>query len=154
MATALTQDVKITADSDGIYDLVIDETQADFDSVNGFDTAIPVSLFTDSRAPSSIVPDAKKRRGWIGDILTKNIDRELGCLLWTLDQARNTQSEKNLARLYAQDAFSWMIEDRAATNITVSVESLARKMSILTNIYTPDNEVQRYRSLWRQTNAS
>ncbi|GAF89679.1 unnamed protein product, partial [marine sediment metagenome] len=62
MTDALTQDLQITPDDVGLYDLVIDEEQSDFASVNGFETAIPVSLFTDSRAPSSIVPDATRRR--------------------------------------------------------------------------------------------
>jgi len=143
------QDVKITPNAQGLYDLAV--SGGDFESVDGFDTAVPVSLFTDSRAPAAQVQNAQSRRGWVGNILSVDLGRELGGLLWVLDQARVTDDMLNFARQYAQDSLQWLIDDSQARNVTVSVERCTDGIEIYITITTADDTVLRYVSLWRNT---
>jgi len=149
------QDVLIQATKDGLYDLVIDEDRQDFASAEGFESAIPVSFFTDARAPSVQVPEAKDRRGWVGNILFADIERELGGLLWILDQSRITGDTLNLAKAFAEGSLSWLVEDGLARDITATViQDGNRSIKIFTNITTIDDTVLRYVTLWRKTDPS
>jgi phage gp46-like protein len=145
-----TQDVLIKSDKFGLYDWQIDG--ADFASAEGFETAIPLSYFTDARAPAVHVQQAKDRRGWVGNILYIDIERELGGLLWLLDQARNTQDTRNLAKSFCEGSLQWMPKDGVARSISVEVtQPNDTEQRILTNITNPDNTVSQYTTLWRST---
>lgn len=147
------QDVLIRANSDGLYDFVVDGNV--FASAGGFETAIPVSLFTDARAPAALVADPQYRRGWIGNLLTASTMRQLGSILWVLDQTRVTRETLNVARLAAQDAFQWMIDDDIALGVLVDVTRAARSGFIIhIQITDTSNVVSRYQTLWRATDAS
>lgn len=146
------QDVLIRANSDGLYDLVVEGNS--FASAGGFETAIPVSLFTDARAPSALVSEPQNRRGWIGNLLTASTMRQLGSILWVLDQARITQETLNVARLAAQDAFQWMIDDGAALSVFVNLTRSSGGIIIAISITDTSNVVNRYQTLWRSTDAS
>jgi phage gp46-like protein len=147
------QDILIRANSDGLYDLVVDGNL--FASAGGFETAIPVSLFTDARAPAALVAEPQNRRGWIGNLMTAQTMRQLGSILWVLDQTRITQETMNIARLAAQDAFQWMIDDGVALAVLVDVVR-ASQSGIIVHIQITDtsNVVSRYQTLWRATDAS
>jgi len=147
------QDVLIKPDATGIYDLVIDG--ADFASAEGFETAIATSLFTDARAPAVQVQEAQDRRGWVGNILYLDNGREIGGLLWILDQARITEDTLNFAKQFAMDCLQWMTDDDVARSVEVIVnQSDTRSVKIYTNVTTVDNTVLRYVTLWRDTDLS
>lgn len=147
------QDVLIQANSDGLYDLVVDGNV--FASAGGFETAIPVSLFTDARAPAALVAEPQNRRGWIGNLLTAATMRQLGSILWVLDQTRITQETLNVARLAAQDAFQWMVDDGEALSVLVNVDQSPKGSIVITiQITDTSNVVSRYQTLWRATDAS
>lgn len=147
------QDILIKSDDRGIYDIQIDGS--DFASAEGFESAIATSYFTDSRAPAVQVQEAQKRRGWVGNILTAIASRELGGLLWILDQARITNDTLNFAKSFAQDSLQWLIEDGLARSVQVSVtRNGTRGISILTDITTIENTVLRYVTLWRSTDLT
>lgn len=149
------QDVLIQTTDEGLYDIKVDEDRQDFQSAEGFESAIPVSLFTDSRAPSVQVQEAKDRRGWVGNILFADIERELGGLLWILEQSRITEDTLNLAKTFAEDSLNWMVEDGLARNVSATVlQDGNRSIKIFTNITTIDNTVLRYVTLWRKTDPS
>lgn len=146
------QDIKIVPDNSGIFDLVIEN--GEFASVDGMQTMIEVTIFTDARAPESIVPDASKRRGWVGDITTALDGRLTGSNLWLLDQARLTADTISQAGIYANDAFLWMMEDSIASEVNVNIEQAHREISIEIEIVITDNIIERYNLLWRTTNAT
>lgn len=147
------QDVLIQADGDGLYDLVVDGNL--FASAGGFETAIPVSLFTDARAPAALVAEPQNRRGWIGNLLTAATMRQLGSILWILDQTRITQETLGIARLAAQDAFQWMLDDGVALSVLVDVARAPKgAITITIQITDTSNVVSRYQTLWRATDAS
>lgn len=147
------QDVLIRANSDGLYDFVIEGNE--FASAGGFETAIPVSLFTDARAPAALVAEPQNRRGWIGNLMTASTMRQLGSILWALDQTRITQETLNLARLEAQSAFQWMLDDGVALGVLVDLSrSPSGGITITIQITDTSNIVSRYQTLWRATNAA
>lgn len=146
----MTQDVRLVRNEDGLYDLnVVDQ---DFEAEDGFNTAIIVSLFTDARAPASAVPSAMRRRGWVGNILTADINRSLGGLLWLYDQARITQEILNQLTIEAQNSLDWMVKDGIARDVTAEVTN-ETKRGIVVNIeiVTLEGVSQRYAVLWRAT---
>ena len=149
------QDVLIQSDQFGNYDLPLNDAGTDFIDADGFESAIPVSLFTDARAPASSVADPKRRRGWVGNLLTIDANRELGGLLWLYDQGRITASLLSGIRNAVIASLDWMLQDGIITNITVEVtiESVRaiRISALLTGV---DNNVNQYSVLWRRTNPS
>jgi len=147
------QDVLIKQTSEGYYDLVVEDS--DFSSAEGFETAIPTSFFTDARASSVQVQEASRRRGWVGNILTVDVSRQLGGMLWLLEQARITIDDLNFARAYAQASLKWMTEDSVAQQIEITVtQTDERAIKIFTNITQIDNTVLPYVTLWKNTDLS
>lgn len=149
------QDILIRPQESGLYDMVIDEDARDFESAGGFETAIPVSLFTDARAEESLVANPKNRRGWVGNISTLEDGFELGSLMWTLDQSRLTSDTLNTARVEARAAFDWMLRAGLVTQIQVEVErNSQREIVIYIQFQSIDNVIRRYVTLWRKTDAT
>jgi len=147
------QDVLIKPDEVGMYDIEIEGS--DFKSAGGFESAIPLSLFTDARVEPQTVHDASKRRGWVGNILYVDIDRQLGSTLWVLDQARITQAVINQARIAAKESHQWLIDDGLVLNISVEViTENFRKIEIALTFFNTDNTIDRYIAIWRNTDAS
>jgi len=149
------QDVKLQPDARGLYDFVLNEDGTGFEYVNGFETAITVALFTDARAASSIVPNAQDRRGWIGNIFTAHIPRQIGTIAWAYEQARLTQNTVNALRLAVMDAFSSWITNRIVIDYNVDVVKDDTTGAIYINVgfTTSDNKIQKYSILWRNTEA-
>lgn len=149
----MTQDVLVKQDESGVFDLRVDG--ADFAHVDGMETAIVVSLFTDARAPDSVVKSAKNRRGWVGDILTANVGRTLGSLLWTYDQSRLTRDILNRLDVTVENALKWMVDDGIAREISAEVtQDSSRGIIINIDILTPDGKNQKYAILWKATKAA
>lgn len=149
------QDVLIKPDGFGNYDIQLNANGDDFASAEGFESSIPVSLFTDARAPASSVPDPKRRRGWVGNILTIDQNRQLGGLLWLYDQGRITATLLNGIRNEILRSFDWKLVDGILTRIEVDVvveSTRAIRINILT--IGVDNNVDQYSVLWRRTNAA
>lgn len=146
------QDIKLNIDEQGLYDLSIG-TNGDFETVDGMETAILTSIFTDERAESSLVPNAERRRGWTGS-LSSEIMGLFGSTAWVYEQARNTQLTRNALKLAVQEAFSWMIRDNIARLVNVELENLGRAVQIVVSITANDNTVQRYGILWKFTDAN
>jgi len=146
------QDVKLVPDKNGLYDISIEDGV--IASVDGFQTTIVVSLFTDARAPASIVPNAHLRRGWVGDILKAAQDKKTGSYLWTIDQARMIKSTFKQAELHTIDCLQHLIDNNNAKNVNVDVVPSQKAISINTDIKITENNTERYNTLWRLTNAS
>ena len=148
------QDVLIEGNEYGVYDLALNDAGTDFASAEGFETALPVSLFTDARAPASTVAEPLARRGWIGDLLTLDQNRELGGLLWTYDQSKLTRATFNGIQDETEKSVSWMVEDGALKSVSVETVLIGTREIQFDFILTGfDNKVDRYSVLWRRTEA-
>lgn len=148
----MAQDIRLEKNDDGIYDIPFNDEGNDLASVDGLETAIVVSLFTDARASSGNVPEAFRRRGWCGNILTKPKNYELGSVLWTLEQARLNQSTLNLAEDITRRALRWMITDGIADTVNVTAQKVTERTGKITIVlYRENNETARYSTVWLAT---
>lgn len=125
----------------------------DLISEDGLDTALLVSLFTDARASASQVPTPELRRGWMGNTASLVNGRELGGLLWLLDQTKLTQLTLNEAISYARDALAWFTEDGLATKIEVDGDIVPQSgISLAITITTKKGTTEtRFFNLWELT---
>ncbi len=146
----MTQDIKLVRDDDGVLDLTVVDSV--FDTVDGLETAIIISLLTDARAASSVVFSPSRRRGWVGNILTADSGRQLGSRLWTFHQSRLTDAILNDIAVASEQAFAWMIEDGVARSVSATaLRTDIRAVTINIDIVTIEGREERYAVLWRQT---
>ncbi|MEQ8823850.1 MAG: phage GP46 family protein [Filomicrobium sp.] len=116
-------DLYVEQDSEGIFDLVIDEDERDFELTDGLDSAIIVSLFSDRRAYADEVQDPWKRRGWIGDLVSEEPNDRHGSGLWLYEQRRLTQDTAIGVRNEAVQSLEWMQDEALVTQVEADVLS-------------------------------
>lgn len=146
----MAQDVKLEKGVDDIFDIPVENS--DLATVDGVETAVFVSLFTDARAPAGTVKDAFRRRGWSGNILTLQDGFELGGLLWTLDQARLTQNTLNEGEDVVRISLQWVIDDGIADTVEVAMEQTGTRQGTITiELFKGIEVVGRYTTVWLST---
>ena len=146
------RDIKLILESNA-FDIAIEN--GDFENEPGFDTAIWVSLFTDSRASESQVLVPENRRGWLGNLASDIEERQLGGLLWLAEQRRLTQDTLNELIDYARKSLNWMVEDNIVQKIEVSGEIVPRSGMALSITITSQEGItsSHYIPLWEVTGA-
>ena len=144
------QDFKVIQKNDSTFDISIDEDNMVFDSVEGMETAFNFQLFVDRRSNSDEVSSARKRQGWMGDIITKGNGYEVGSLLYLKYQSRDTQSDRNEITAYAVDALNYFKVIGSAKEVKASVNG----NNIDGIIQISRDNVKRYSKLWRYTNVA
>lgn len=146
-------DVKVSK-INGRFDVSIQN--GDLQTIDGFDTAIFLSLMTDARASQSQVSRPEFRRGWIGDIASTIKNRSLGSLLWLTDQRRLTQKTLNEVIDYANKSMQWFVTDGIAREVEVTGNIVPRRGIALTiKITAPDGTTRtHYVPLWEVTGVS
>lgn len=142
-------DLKLEKNSLDYYDISFD-SDGDFEQVDNFDTSILLSLYTDKRAESSEVGEARKRRGYIADQLYTSFRH--GSKLWLLDQSRLNNNVRNLAKTYTSESLQWILDDGYLENINVQT-IIQNNNNITINIIGEDvNNSNRWSySLWKNT---
>lgn len=143
------QDFKAVQTNNGQYDLEIDLDTADFSSVEGFETAVSVQLDTDQRVSKQERADAQSRQGWMGDILTRDIGYQIGSKLHLKQQARDTILDDNETAAEAKISLDYLVAIRAAKKVTATMLG----NTIDGKIFIDANNVNRYSSLWKVTDA-
>lgn len=151
MAESTAQDVLLVPDENGLYDLDIDPETGNIKSTYGMDSTITTCLFTNRRAPASVIPIAQNRQGWAGDIQTADIQQYLGSTLFAYERFRITQNLLNEVKLAVQDALSFLIEDQIADSIDVTVREDTTGIYIDISIKWDSNTTSQYTQLWRNT---
>jgi len=144
-------DVKFILDNDGRFD--IDIENGDLVGEDGFDTAIWISLFTDARASSSQVLQPEQRRGWIGNKVSIDQNRQLGGYLWLIDQRRLNHTTLIETIDYARKSLQWLIDDNICTAIDVSGIIKATEGIELTILITSTEGITttNYVKIWKKT---
>lgn len=146
-------DIKSIVGEDGNFTLGI--TKGDLIAEDGFDTAINMSLFTDARANEDQIAQSERRRGWLGNTVSKVPGRQLGSFLWLVDQSRLIPNTLNKTINFAQLALDWMVEDQLAKSVTVDgviVPKLGIELIIIIT-HTDDTVTTHYRKLWELTGS-
>ena len=144
-------DIAVVKQSGGLFDIEIDPTTGDFLLVDGFDTALAMSLFCERRADMSEVPTAELRRGWWGNLVGPE-GFEIGSKLWLLDQSRRIQTTMNSAIDYAKAGLQWLVEDDHLENFDVNGSFTADgiNLDIVLNRSNSATETKSY-ELWERT---
>lgn len=84
--------------------------------------AVIISIFTWRRAnPGDTLPGTEKM-GWWGDTYPEVENDRIGSRLWLLSREKMTQTTLIKAREYVEEALQWLVEDRIAELVDVSVE--------------------------------
>ena len=99
---------------------------ADLDTEHVLETAVLMSLFTDRRAETDDEPTEQDRRGWWGDTFSRIKHDRIGSRLWLLRRSKETQETVNLAKLYAEEALQWLIDDSIAETLQVEARIIRR----------------------------
>jgi phage gp46-like protein len=140
-------------DNGEYYDLAIG-TDGDLESVEGLETSLTVSFFTDARADSSEVSNPYYRRGWWGNLYTQSDQVEFGSKMWLLDQAVINDDTLNDAIDYAQSAYNWLLDQNYADQVNVSGSSSFQTINITVQIVKESNIInERVYNLWQNTIA-
>lgn len=125
-------------------------TDGDLVTEDFLDTAIYMSFFCERRANASEVPEAHRRRGWIGNEATPGF--EIGSKLWLYEQARVTRSILLGVQSAILNGLSWMIEDDIAINHEAEATLSAGQITVTLTTYRPSSKVdKRYYTLWENT---
>lgn len=131
-----------------VFDLLL-TADGDLASDEGLETAVILSLFLDRRALSSdSLPDASgDRRGWWADALAEDND-QIGSRLWLLDRANLSQQTLVDAKAYVEEALAWLVSDRVARRVLVTVTKLSQnRMGIDVEVHRADGS--RWQRLWQ-----
>ena len=144
-------DVKIEQNFENVFDISI--LNGDLEAVEGFETALYLSLCTDARADASQVALPEDRRGWVGDLVSPVEGRPLGGYLWLVEQRRLVQATVNEAVDYTRKALNWMIEDGLLIDVEVLGEIVVGSGIALEINLTPPNgrTSTHYVKLWELT---
>ena len=120
----------------------------DLASDEGLKTAVVLSLFTDRRAEEGdALPDGSTdRRGWWGDAFPVATDDRIGSRLWLLSREKQAATVLSRAEEYAREALQWLLDDRVAERIAVTVENpRAGMLGLEVVIYRPQADPVTYR---------
>lgn len=145
-------DLAITRETDGTYDISFN-ADGDFETTEGLDTGILLSLLEERRANESEVSTPQNRRGWVGSDLGDIAVYELGSKLWLLQQERLTTDTLNRAVDYARQSLQWMLDDGIATKLNVTGEiEYPEGIKLFIVLTRENNKVESfYYNLWDNT---
>lgn len=121
-----------------------DVVRIDFDLASdaGLETACLLSLMLDRRAndddPLPGAPDDK--RGWWADDFADVEGDKTGSRLWLLERSVLTSENRRRAEQYALEACQWMIDDKVATEVNVTVETKNQQLSLGVEIVKPNGD--------------
>jgi len=148
----MTTDVILTKPAGGFYDISFTAT-GDIKTAQSLDTAILMSILAEVRATPSEMPEAHRRRGWIGNESTRGI--EMGSKAWLFEQARITGS--NLAELgvIINNGLAWLIAQNIAVDTTVNAFYRAGVVLVEVTLHRASSPVdKRFFELWNNTGVS
>lgn len=122
---------------------------------SSLETAIRLSLFTDSRAQDGDdLPDnpgflGDDLRGWWGDAFISDENGSLGSRLWTLKRSALTGETRQRARDYALEALSWLVEIGISSSVEVDANVPAPdRLELIVRIFREAEPPARFAFLW------
>lgn len=120
--------------SEGSADLVRATLLSDLQRSDGLEEAVLVSLFTDRRDPDARLPangQPADKRGWWADEHGEQGD-QIGSRLWRHARGKRTPATLKAMEDDARDALAWMLADKVALRVDVTVEFPADKPGFYT----------------------
>lgn len=134
----------------GYYDFEWTES-GDFSTNQTLDTYILIALFEEVRATATEIPQARLRRGWLGNETTPNFQQ--GSKAWLFEQERITGSRLAELGVIIRNALQPLIDDGLAVNVEVETPFLRDgKVSVFINLFRDGSRVdRRFFELWDNT---
>lgn len=152
-------DIALIWSEDNIGDIVT----ADYDLTTdaGLQTAILISLFTDSRASTDDALPAGETnlRGWWGDVAPEIAGDLIGSKLWLLFREKKLPEVIVRAQEYATAAVQWLVDDKIAQRVVVTAEAAkageSDVLAIQVTVYRPrgDSVQFKYNYAWQSQAA-
>ncbi len=97
----------------------------DLEMDDGLETAILISLFSDTRVESEeLSAGDSELRGFWGDAVDNPDQINTGSKLWLLERSKITDETLESARQYCIDALQWLLDDGVAGSLEVEVTRL------------------------------
>lgn len=125
----------------------------DFIIEEGFDTAILMSFYGETRADESQVEQPQFREGWWGNELNDIEGYEYGSQLWLLRSSRNVQTTANRAVTFTEEGFKWFKQDSFLKSVEVTAENTVTDLKINIKLIRNNNEIDDVSFfLWENTN--
>jgi phage gp46-like protein len=121
----------------------------DLSTDDGLETAVLLSLITDSRAEADdVLPDGgTDRRGWWADAWPESEGDRIGSRLWLLGREKDTATTLQRAREYAEEALAWLLEDGVARRVQVTAERVrSGVLRLSVEIQRPSGDL--YQTAW------
>jgi len=147
-------DLQLCIDSLGDFDLELNE-QGDFAHVEGYETAIQMSVLCERRASADQVPVPYLRRGWCGNEDSEFAGFEIGSLIWLYYQQRLTSEVSNGIEVAARDGLRWFLDDNLVEDLTVETNITKDTVSLTVNFYVANAPVEtRDFILWERTKST
>ena len=118
----------------------------DLETDDGLQTAVIVSLFTDTRVETDELPaGSADKRGWWGQTLQDDTDDAFGSKLWLLEREKRTLAVLPRFEEYCREALAWLIEDNLAVSVDVTARfGIRRSVAIGIEIRTPDARTREF----------
>jgi phage gp46-like protein len=145
------QDTKHIMDENGLY--VIALKGSDIAVVDGLETAMQVSLFTNARMDESVRSNPLQRGGWAGNIQNAKRKRQLGGHCWTLEDKNITTYYLAQAKEKALRAHDWMLIDKLARNVSTTASKKGDDVAIGVLYIGRDGKQYDTIYLWKKTHA-
>ena len=140
------QDFKRVMNADGL--ITLSASNGDLDVIDGMESALVTSLFTDARLDESERPDPVGRGGWFGSVLQ---GRNVGSKLHSLENARISTAYIGKAKEFATRALDWMVEDGVSRGVVCKVSVAGQSVAHSITIVGRDGVKYDYRYLWVKT---
>lgn len=103
---------------DGSFDLEV--CCNDLATTDGLESAVAISLFTNSRAPDDVeLPPGANRGGWWGESYPDIEGDVMGSHLWLLTREKQTTEVLQRAERYARTALQWLLDDGVASTVSI-----------------------------------
>ncbi len=149
MSVKNTFDISLNND-EGYFDISIDD-DGDILTDDSFVTAILMTIYCEKRALPSEVPEASRRRGWIGNESTPGF--EIGSKLWTYYQERLTVTTlEEMAAQLERDS-QWFIDEGLLESVSANAVFNAAEVGVELSFRRHQSETEtRYFKLWDRTN--
>lgn len=128
-------------------------SDGDFETINGFDTALVMSVLCERRLTEDEEPISIKRGGWLGNQYSDIPESEIGSGVWQYYGRRLTSATLNGIKDKAVLSVQWLVDQGSAISVNATVVKKDRKTAILTlSIEKPDGTIDSTSlKLWNAT---
>lgn len=147
----MTTDVQVSKEK-GYFDF--DWTDdGDISTAEALDTAILMSIMEEFRANAQQVPDANRRRGWIGNETAPGFQQ--GSLTWLFEQSRITGSALAELGVIIRNSLQWLADDEIAVSVDVEQPFLQNgAVVVYINLGRDGSPVdRRFYEMWNNTGS-